>query len=94
MFQLVWSREVYRRIREERSEEITYCITTSHALARELLSKPDGFLTATFVNDSGREVEFIITDYQRKKGHANVDDSVPYWTLNLKDGGNGNLKKY
>ena len=89
---MVRSREVFRRI-GERGEEITNWIGSTHALAREILSKPDGFLTATFVNESGREVEFIITDYQRKKGHANVDDSVPYWTLNLKDGGNGNLKR-
>ena len=52
---------------------ITNYIGTSHALARELLSKPDGFLTATL-----GEKEYIITDYKRTKGHANVDDSVTY----------------
>lgn len=67
---------------------ITNCIGTSHALARELLNKPDGFLTATI-----GEEEYIITDYKRTKGHANVDDSVPYWTLNLRDGGRGNIKR-
>lgn len=67
---------------------ITNYICTSHALARELLSKPDGFLTATL-----GEKEYIITDYKRTKGHANVDDSVTYWTLNLRDGGRGNIKR-
>lgn len=56
----------------------TNYITTSHELARELLSKPDGFLTATH-----GEEELIINNYQRKKTHANIDDGVIHWTLNL-----------
>ena len=67
---------------------ITNCVGTSHALARELLNKPDGFITATLGGE-----EYIISDYKRTKGHANVDDSVPYWTLNLRDGGCGNIKR-
>ena len=58
----------------------TNCISTSHALARELLSKTDGFITV-----SHEDREYIITDYKKVKGHANVDDSVPYWTLCLKE---------
>ena len=53
---------------------------TSHALARELLNKPDGFITATHGNG-----EYIIESYQRVATHANKDDTCMYWTLNLKD---------
>ena len=57
-------------------------------LARELLSKPDSFITATY-----GEEEYIIEDIKRVFTHANVDDSVMHWTLNLRDGGNGNIKR-
>ena len=57
---------------------------TTHSLARELLSKPDGFLTATLKSED-EEREYIIQSYQRTKTHANIDDSVTYWTLNLCD---------
>lgn len=67
---------------------ITNCIATSHALARELLNRPDGFITAML-----GDREYMIIDYKRTKSHANVDDSVPYWTLNLRDGGQGNIKR-
>ena len=63
-------------------------ITTSHALAKELLSKPDNFITATIGNE-----EYIIDNIQRVATHANIDDSVTHWTLNLRDGGKGNLKR-
>lgn len=62
-------------------------ILTSHALAREMLKKPDGSITAT--HDS---TELIIESYQRKATHANMDDSVMHWTLNLRDCGQGNIK--
>ena len=68
--------------------EITEIISTSHALAKELLSKPDGFITAML-----REEEYVISNTQRVATHANIDDSVTHWTLNLRDGGNGNLKR-
>lgn len=64
------------------------CVSTSHALAKELLSKPDGFITATHDNQ-----ELVIESYQRKATHANIDDSVTHWTLNLRDGGKGNIKR-
>lgn len=64
------------------------CISTSHMLARELLNKPDNFLTAT-IGDR----EYIIESYQRKATHANMDDGVTHWTLNLRDGGQGNIKR-
>ena len=78
------------RVRELFKWEVknTECIATSHALARELLSKPDGFITAT-IGDR----EYVIGSYQRKVTHANIDDSVTHWTLNLRDGGQGNLKR-
>lgn len=57
-------------------------------LAKELLSKPNGFLTATYGNK-----ELIIENYKRKATHANIDDYVTHWTLNLRDGGNGNIKR-
>ena len=66
----------------------TNCIGTSHALAMELLSKPDGFITATHGNE-----ELIIESYQKVATHANIDDSVTHWTLNLRNGGNGNIKR-
>lgn len=68
--------------------EILEVISTSHALAKELLSKPDGFITATLGNE-----EYVISNTQRVATHANIDDSVTHWTLNLRDGGNGNLKR-
>ena len=67
----------------------TNCISTSHALARELLNKPDGFLTATL-----GDREYIIEGYSRKATHANIDDGITYLTLNLRDGGHGNIKRW
>ena len=54
-------------------------------LARELLNKPDGFITANYMDG-----EYIIGDIKRVSTHANIDDSTMHWTLNLRDGGNGN----
>lgn len=50
--------------------------TTSHSLARELLSNPDGFITI-----STEDGEYIIGNIKRKLSHANIDDSVVHWTL-------------
>ena len=60
---------------------------TSHALARELLSRPDDFLTATL-----GDREYIIEGYSRKATHANIDDGVTYLTLNLRECGQNNIK--
>ena len=57
-------------------------------LAREILSKPDGFIVAR----NGEE-EFVIESIQRVATHANVDDGVMHWVLNLRDGGKGNIKR-
>lgn len=57
-------------------------------LARELLNKPDGFITANHMDR-----EYIIEDIKRTFSHANMDDRVMSWTLNLRDSSNGNLKR-
>ena len=61
---------------------------SSHALARDLLNNPDGFITATYEN-----VELVIDNFKRVTTHANIDDSVAYWTLNLRDSNKGNIKR-
>jgi hypothetical protein len=52
----------------------------SHELAKDLLNRPDGFITATI---NGKE--YVIENFRRVITHANIDDSLGYWTLNLKD---------
>ena len=37
--------------------------------------------------------EYVIGNMKRVVTHANMDDSVMHWTLNLRDGGNGNIKR-
>lgn len=64
------------------------CIYTSHELARELLNKPDGFITASI-----GEKEYVIDNTQKAWTHANIDDSTTYWTLNLRDAGQGYIKR-
>ena len=49
-------------------------------MARELLSKPDGFITAMHGED-----EYVIGNTKRVATHANMDDSVMHWALQLKD---------
>lgn len=63
-------------------------ISTGHKLAKELLSKPDGFITATLNGE-----EYVIENMQRIPTHANIDDTVMHLTLNLRDGGKGNIKR-
>ena len=65
---------------QRRCTRIVNCNVTSHALARELLSKPDGFITAVC---DGKE--YIIGNIKRVATHANMDDSVMHWTLQLKE---------
>lgn len=55
-------------------------LVTSHSLARELLSKPDGFILI-----ANGEKEYVIDNICRMSTHANIDDSVMYWTLQLKE---------
>ena len=49
-------------------------------MARELLSKPDGFITAMY-----GEEEYVIGNTKRVATHANMDDSVMHWALQLKE---------
>ena len=74
-------------IKRKRDIKIIGVISTSHALAKELLSKPDGFITVTLGDE-----EYVIDSTQRIPTHANIDDSVMHWTLNLRDCGK-NLKR-
>lgn len=53
---------------------------TTHSLAKELLEKPDGFITVSVKNE-----EFAITGFRRKSTCANLDDSTLYWTLELNE---------
>ena len=39
------------------------------------------------------EEEYVISDIKRIRTHANIDDSIIHWTLNLRDGGRGNIKR-
>lgn len=63
-------------------------ISTSHKLAKELLSKPDGFITAVHKGD-----EYAIENLKRTITYANNDDSVIHWAVNLRDSGKGNIKR-
>ena len=49
---------------------------TSHLLAKELLSKPDGYITMSTENE-----EYVVQGIKRKVAHVNADDSFLYWTL-------------
>ena len=63
-------------------------ISTTHMLARELLSKPDGFLLAKL-----EDKEYVIDNLRRTITCANIDDSVCHWVINLRDGGDGYIKR-
>lgn len=51
-------------------------ISTTHQLARELLSSDDKFLTVTI-----GEKEYKITNIKNVRTHANTDDSTVHKTL-------------
>ena len=44
------------------------------------MSKPDGFITAMY-----GEEEYVIGNTKRVATHANMDDSVMHWALQLKE---------
>lgn len=56
-------------------------------MAKALLDKPDGFVTATLNGE-----EYVIESIQMIPTHANIDDTVMHWTLNLREGGK-NVKR-
>ena len=59
---------------------------SSHALARELLSKPDSFITAMLENR-----EYVIDMISHKPNCA--DSLCTHLVLRCKDGGNGEIKR-
>lgn len=52
------------------------------------LDRNNSTVTATL-----NEEECVIESIQKVFNHANVDDNTPHWTLNLRDGGRGNVKR-
>lgn len=79
-FYMIWDKEG--------GDEVIKIISTTHALAKELLEKSDDFITAKLDGE-----EYIIESIQKVTTHANIDDSVTHWTLNLREGGKGNIKR-
>lgn len=61
---------------------------SSHSLAKELLNKPDCFLTVTI-----GEKEYVINDIRKKYNHANSDDWCGYYTLECEYAGDENIKR-
>lgn len=52
---------------------------TSHELARELLNRPNGYITANY-----EDKEFFIDNYKRIITNEDNDKNLE-WTLNLKE---------
>ena len=52
----------------------------SHELADDIRNRQDGFITATL---DGKE--YVIGNMRRVATHANIDDSVMHWVLQLKE---------
>lgn len=61
-------------------------IKTTHGLARELLDKPDEFLTVTVENR-----EYSIDHIKPVKTYANIDDGVIHKTLVCEKQVDGNI---
>ena len=59
---------------------LLYGIATSHQLARELLDRPDEFISAIVGNK-----EYGIESIKRITTHANRDDGVIHLALKLKE---------
>jgi hypothetical protein len=56
-------------------------------LAKELLNKPDGFLSASY-----GEEEYIVDGIKRTSTEGNWDDTSLYWTLIIQKC-RGNIKR-
>lgn len=69
----------------------TNYISTSHELARELKNKEDGFIFAK-VRLYGQEYECVIDSISRNPTHANMDDRVTHYVLNMREC-SGNIKR-
>lgn len=61
---------------------------TTHSLAKDLLSRPDGFVV---IAHEGRE--YTIEGIKRTSTYANYDDSSMYWALNTSNYEQGNIKR-
>lgn len=61
---------------------------TSHELGRELLNRKNEYITATI-----GEYEYVIDSIKKLATHSNLDDGITYYTLNLRDAGQGNIKR-
>ena len=59
---------------------------STHSFAKELLNKPDSFLTVTANNR-----EYIIDSIKRKSNCANSDDWYGYYTIICKEEDNGGV---
>ena len=57
-------------------------------MATALLNRNNNTITATL-----NEEEYVIESIQRVFNYANIDDDTSHWTLNLRDGGRGNIKR-
>ena len=57
-------------------------------MATALLNRNNSAVTATL-----NEEEYVIECIQRGFNYANTDDNTSHWTLNLRDGGRGNIKR-
>lgn len=57
-------------------------------MATALLNRNNSAVTATL-----NEEEYVIESIQRIFNYANTDDNTQHWTLNLRDGGKGNIKR-
>lgn len=62
------------------NEILLYGFATSHQLARELLNRPDEFISA--ITD---DKEYGIESIKRISTHANKDDGVTHLALKLKE---------
>ncbi len=57
-------------------------------MATALLDRNNSAVTATL-----NEEEYVIESIQRVFNYVNTDDNTQHWTLNLRDGGKGNIKR-
>ena len=57
-------------------------------MAKELLNKPDGFITISI-----GEKEYMIDKIRRKPTYANIDDTNTYLTLIINVECEGNIKR-
>lgn len=67
-------------------------IRTSRGLKQALEKLEDDFVICTYVDENGKEVEFVIDSVGHHKIHGDKDNMVCN-CLYLRDGGQGCIKK-